>query len=62
MDSQMFNTIEGAWMEFNIRNAVRTWKNSGINYGLVVTVEDEDGLLLPTHKYIHAMNCSKEAG
>lgn len=62
MDSHMFNTVGDEWMEFNIRTAVRTWKDFGRNYGLVVTVEDEDGVLLPAEKYVHAMNCSKDAG
>jgi len=49
-------------MEFNIRKAVSTWKEFGRNFGLVVTVEDEEGVLLPADKFIHTMKCSDQTG
>lgn len=49
------------WTEWNVRGAVKAWRESNRNFGLAVEVEDEDGNLLPAHKYFSAMNCSKEA-
>lgn len=54
----MLSVYSTKWAEFNVRAAVRTWKDSGRNFGLVVTVEDEDGTLLHADQYLQSMNCS----
>lgn len=48
--------------ELDVKAAVIAWKEHGKNFGLVVEVENEDGVLLQASKYFVAMNCSKEAG
>lgn len=58
----MFSVNGNEWTEFNIRTAVRSWRETRKNFGLFVTVEDEDGSLLPADQYLHAMNCSKWTG
>ncbi|XP_039275769.1 uncharacterized protein LOC120349490 [Nilaparvata lugens] len=61
LDSQMVSVYGDAWTEWNVRQAVKAWKESNKNFGLAIEVEDEDGNLLPAHKYFSPMNCSKEA-
>ncbi|XP_075210777.1 uncharacterized protein LOC142318121 [Lycorma delicatula] len=61
LDSQMISVYGEEWTEWNVRGAVKAWRESNRNFGLAVVVEDEDGNLLPAHKYFSAMNCSKEA-
>ncbi|RZF45274.1 hypothetical protein LSTR_LSTR013648 [Laodelphax striatellus] len=61
LDSQMVSVYGDAWTEWNVRSAVKAWKESNKNFGLAIEVEDEDGNLLPAHNYFSPMNCSKEA-
>ncbi|XP_054266669.1 uncharacterized protein LOC128988915 isoform X2 [Macrosteles quadrilineatus] len=61
LDSQMLSVYGEAWTEWNIRGAVKVWRDNGRNFGLAVEVEDEDGTVLPTDKYFAPMNCSQEA-
>uniref|UniRef100_A0A1B6C4D2 TGF-beta propeptide domain-containing protein n=1 Tax=Clastoptera arizonana TaxID=38151 RepID=A0A1B6C4D2_9HEMI len=61
LDSQMHSIYGDAWTEWNIRGAVKSWRDTGRNFGLTVEVENEDGDLLPAYKYFTAMNCSKQA-
>ncbi|XP_069702925.1 uncharacterized protein [Periplaneta americana] len=62
LDSRMLPIFgKGEWIEFNVRHAVRQWRTSGKNFGLVVEVENEDGELLKAADYFTAMNCSNEA-
>uniref|UniRef100_A0A1B6IEI8 TGF-beta propeptide domain-containing protein n=1 Tax=Homalodisca liturata TaxID=320908 RepID=A0A1B6IEI8_9HEMI len=61
LDSQMLSVNGELWTEWNIRGAVKAWRDNGRNFGLAVEVEDEDGALLPSDKYFAPMNCSQEA-
>lgn len=61
LDSQMLSVEKESWTEWNIRGAVKSWRDNGRNFGLTVVVEDEDGNLLPADKYFAPMNCSQGA-
>lgn len=50
-----------AWTEWNVKAAVKSWKELGKNFGISVEVEDEDRTILPASKIFMSMNCSKEA-
>ncbi|KAL0277103.1 UNVERIFIED_CONTAM: hypothetical protein PYX00_004501 [Menopon gallinae] len=60
--TQMMPLYGNNLLTFDIRAAVRSWKESGKNFGLLVTVEDENSNPLEPTKYIYPMNCSKWAG
>ncbi|KAE8742801.1 hypothetical protein FOCC_FOCC011659 [Frankliniella occidentalis] len=61
LDSRMLPVHGSAWTEWNVRMAVKVWRESGRNFGLVVEVEDEDGTLLDAHQFFNGMNCTQEA-
>ncbi|KAI5755957.1 hypothetical protein M8J77_020965 [Diaphorina citri] len=62
LDSQMLSIYGEEWTEWNIKPAVKAWKETpSKNFGLSVIVEDEDGVKLPVDKLFAAMNCSNEA-
>ncbi|KAK3923002.1 Esterase FrsA [Frankliniella fusca] len=61
LDSRMLPVHGSAWTEWNVRTAVKVWRESGRNFGLVVEVEDEDGSLLNAHQFFNGMNCTQEA-
>lgn len=49
------------WTEWNIRTAVKNWRQDPIrNFGISVEVEDEDGNLLPVNRFFKPMNCTPE--
>ncbi|XP_059479158.1 uncharacterized protein LOC132198896 isoform X2 [Neocloeon triangulifer] len=60
LDSKMVSTSGDGWVEFNVSNAVRDWRNSTNNFGLFVEVEDLERKKLSASKYFREMNCSKE--
>ncbi|KAJ9591150.1 hypothetical protein L9F63_002305, partial [Diploptera punctata] len=62
LDSRMLSVFgKDEWVEFNVRHAVRQWRQLGKNFGLVVEVENEDGEVLKASDYFKIMNCSNEA-
>ncbi|XP_066906506.1 uncharacterized protein [Halyomorpha halys] len=61
LDSQMISYYGEAWTEWNVKVAVKAWKELGKNFGISVEVEDEDRVILPASKIFMSMNCSKEA-
>lgn len=61
LDSRMMSVFGSEWTEWNVRPAVKVWREAGRNFGLVVEVEDEDGGLLPAHQFFNGMNCTQEA-
>lgn len=61
LDSRMLAVHGSAWTEWNVRPAVKVWRDSGRNFGLVVEVEDEDGTRLDAHQFFNGMNCTQEA-
>ncbi|XP_034239224.1 uncharacterized protein LOC117644110 isoform X2 [Thrips palmi] len=61
LDSRMLAVHGSAWTEWNVRTAVKVWRESGRNFGLVVEVEDEDGTRLDAHQFFNGMNCTQEA-
>lgn len=61
LDSRMLAVHGSAWTEWNVRTAVKVWRDSGRNFGLAVEVEDEDGTRLDAHQFFNGMNCTQEA-
>ena len=59
LDSQMALTKEEGFMELDVKLAARSWLVlTGRNFGLVVEVEDADGLRKPTSSFFRLCNCS----
>ncbi|XP_050429818.1 uncharacterized protein LOC126838983 isoform X2 [Adelges cooleyi] len=59
LDSRMMAYFGEKWTEWNIRGAVRTWRRDpSRNFGISIEVEDEEGNLLPVHRFFKPMNCT----
>ncbi|XP_050534660.1 uncharacterized protein LOC126901853 isoform X1 [Daktulosphaira vitifoliae] len=59
LDSRMMSYYGEKWTEWNIRSAVRLWRREPFhNFGLSIEVEDEEGNVLPVHRFFRSINCS----
>ncbi|VVC36741.1 Hypothetical protein CINCED_3A017224 [Cinara cedri] len=59
LDSRMVPYYSEKWTEWNIRSAVKIWRQDpSRNFGLSIEIEDEDGNVLPIERFFKSMNCS----
>lgn len=59
LDSKVVPASYRGAIEFNMQSVLAYWqKHQDSNYGLVVLVEDAQGMALPPAMYLQQMNCS----
>lgn len=59
LDSKVVPGSYQGSLEFNLQSGINYWQtHPDSNYGLVVLVEDAQGMALPPALYIQQMNCS----